>query len=329
MSLPLCTVLLHSHRPCLCVLPSPSRQCRGSTNGVREGAWLGGLQEDATRRGCHAEFLFSSWRQAIGVIVKLDDSGHRAYLKGASEISARKKLRATALPYRDFESWPPARAPYAAKDEAEYEDMAQDLTLEDLLREGVRDAVADCFQAGVPVKISARATTSLRRVHSRCSVACSPKAAGDRTVIRTSSRASHGTTTYMGIMLIEIGVQILLVFVGGTAISVTRIGGAEWGDSLALGLVSIPLGVPTRYVHSEPVERLLKALHIMSNPIILPTTHTAGDWNTAIESVRDNLRTFAAVVCRHLSDRAPLSPNGLADPAQFDLLKSFVVLWEG
>ncbi|KAH9831589.1 calcium-translocating P-type ATPase [Rhodofomes roseus] len=170
---------------------------------------------------------------------------------------------------------------------------------------------------------------------------------------------------FMAVTLIEVAVQILIVFVGGAAFSVTRIGGAEWGISLALGLVSIPLGALIRCIPNEPVERLLKALHIMSNPAVLPTTRTDGDWNTAIELVRDNLNTFAHVrggrmrassyvdrsrKARPLPEtelglpsimtmvptliassigRAPLSPNGLADPTQFDPSKSSAALWEG
>lgn len=90
--------------------------------------------------------------------------------------------------------------------------------------------------------------------------------------------------------------QVLIVFVGGAAFSVTRIGGAEWGISLALGLVSIPLGALIRCVPNAPVERVLKALRILpKSPAVLPTARADGDWNTAIELVKDNLNTFAHV----------------------------------
>ncbi|EPT01645.1 hypothetical protein FOMPIDRAFT_1023144, partial [Fomitopsis schrenkii] len=171
---------------------------------------------------------------------------------------------------------------------------------------------------------------------------------------------------FMVITLIEIAVQVLIVFVGGAAFSVTRIGGAEWGISLALGLVSIPLGALIRCVPNAPVERVLKALRILPKPpAVLPTARPNGDWNTAIELVKDNLNTFAHVRggrmrassyvdrsrrARSLPEtelglpsimtmvptliassigRAPLSPNGLADPAQFDPSKSSAALWQG
>ncbi|KAH9928113.1 uncharacterized protein B0H18DRAFT_1118134 [Fomitopsis serialis] len=132
-------------------------------------AKLSGLQEDA-----------------IDVVVKLDDSRCRVYLKRAQATSLRGsestgvdtremddlardnvsrtiffytnwKLRATALPYRDFESWPPARAPYIAQDEIEYEDFMHagydSHRDHGYRRRSHRDAFADCFQAGVTVKI--------------------------------------------------------------------------------------------------------------------------------------------------------------------------------
>ncbi|KAJ7494644.1 Ca-transporting ATPase [Mycena galericulata] len=99
------------------------------------------------------------------------------------------------------------------------------------------------------------------------------------------------------ITLIEIGAQILIVFFGGAAFEVTTIGGREWGISLALGVVSIPLGVLVRLLPSDPFERLFKWLGLLGSPDILPTTAPNPDnvgWN-AITRVRDNLGTFANV----------------------------------
>ena len=93
----------------------------------------------------------------------------------------------------------------------------------------------------------------------------------------------------------EIGVQILIVFVGGAAFQVTHIGGREWGISLALGFVSIPLGALLRLIPNGPVERFFIKVRLMPNPEVLPTTRPEAEWNSAIELVRDNLATFAHV----------------------------------
>ncbi|KAJ7935352.1 hypothetical protein B0H13DRAFT_2227205 [Mycena leptocephala] len=99
------------------------------------------------------------------------------------------------------------------------------------------------------------------------------------------------------ITLIEIGAQIVIVFVGGAAFEVTPIGGREWGISLALGFVSIPLGALIRLLPSDPFERLFEKLGLLGRPDVLPTTSPNPDtvgWN-AITRVRDNLNTFANV----------------------------------
>lgn len=112
---------------------------------------------------------FSSERKAMCVVVKKPDGGFRAYLKGASEILAKKStkhiavhedgnydrgievkdiddlsrenisrtiifyanqtLRTIAVGYRDFDSWPPKGIIRDDCDEVPFDDLAKDLTL--------------------------------------------------------------------------------------------------------------------------------------------------------------------------------------------------------
>ncbi|KAF8267739.1 hypothetical protein EI94DRAFT_1729725 [Lactarius quietus] len=68
-------------------------------------------------------------------------------------------LRTIAVCYRDFPSWPPKGTQLLDKDQVDYDDLTTDLTLiaiiaiEDPLRPGVREAVANCGRAGVRVKM--------------------------------------------------------------------------------------------------------------------------------------------------------------------------------
>ncbi|KAG1821813.1 Ca-transporting ATPase [Suillus subaureus] len=166
----------------------------------------------------------------------------------------------------------------------------------------------------------------------------------------------------------KIAVQVVIVFIGGTAFQVTRIGGREWGISLALGFVSIPLGALIRLLPNGPFERLFIQMRLLPKPQgDLPKTRPDGEWNSAIELVRDNLATFAnlrggrlrsssfVVKSRqarlHEDKRVPLpslmtmvptliassigagwapqSRGSLSDPARFDPSKSSAALWEG
>ena len=94
----------------------------------------------------------------------------------------------------------------------------------------------------------------------------------------------------------EIVVQVLIVFVGGAAFQVVRIGGREWGISLAIGFVSIPWGAVIRCIPNGPFETFFKYIGIMGKPEVLPTVSPDNEgWGGAISAVRDNLGTFANI----------------------------------
>jgi Ca2+-transporting ATPase len=177
----------------------------------------------------------------------------------------------------------------------------------------------------------------------------------------------HRNYYFMIITLIEIGIQILIVFVGGAAFQVTHLGGREWGISIALGFASIPLGLLIRLLPNGPIERLFMKVRLLPNPDVLPTARPEAEWNSAIQLVRDNLSAFGRVRGARMrassyvsksrkarpqpAERVPLpslmtmvptlvassigagwapqSPSGLADPAQFDPSKSSQLLMSG
>lgn len=87
-----------------------------------------------------------------------------------------------------------------------------------------------------------------------------------------------------------VGGQILIVEVGGSAFQVTRIGGRDWGISLVIGLLSIPLGVLVRCLPSAPFEAFLYRIKIFPDPDKLPiVAHEAEDekytFNPALDKV--------------------------------------------
>ncbi|KZO91541.1 calcium-translocating P-type ATPase [Calocera viscosa TUFC12733] len=102
---------------------------------------------------------------------------------------------------------------------------------------------------------------------------------------------------FLGITFLEIGVQILIVFVGGAAFQVTSINGRDWGISILLGIMSIPIGAVMRFVPNAPVEKVLIWCRLMKNPNVLPVQSPESEesWNPAINKVRDNLNTFASI----------------------------------
>ncbi|KAH9159735.1 calcium-translocating P-type ATPase [Lactarius sanguifluus] len=164
---------------------------------------------------------FSSDRKSTGCVVQLADGRHRLYIKGASEVLARKctrhvvvyrhtangapsgnevetvpigeteednishtiasyasqPLRTIALCYRDFPYWPLQGARLSGEEEVDYDDLTTDLTLiciaaiEDPLRTGVREAVANCDKAGVRVKMcTGDSVLTARSIAQRCGI---------------------------------------------------------------------------------------------------------------------------------------------------------------
>ncbi|TRM65028.1 hypothetical protein BD626DRAFT_547303 [Schizophyllum amplum] len=103
---------------------------------------------------------------------------------------------------------------------------------------------------------------------------------------------------FITITLLEICIQIIIVFVGGAAFQVTEIGGREWGISLALGIVSIPLGALIRLLPTPPFQWLFGKLGLFGKAEVLPTTSPEAEedkWTGAVSLVRDNLGMFANI----------------------------------
>ncbi|KAJ4479980.1 Ca-transporting ATPase [Lentinula aciculospora] len=174
---------------------------------------------------------------------------------------------------------------------------------------------------------------------------------------------------FIGITLIEIVVQVLIVFVGGSAFQVARVDGKVWGISLALGFVSIPLGALIRLLPNEPFENLFNKLGLFgkSSDILPSSMPDQEGWHGAISLVRDNLSTFSHVrggrlrsssfvvksrSARLSRDQEPLRISSLltmaptliagavathgytqrgtlSDPTSNDPSKSSAALWEG
>ncbi|CAO1621163.1 unnamed protein product [Parajaminaea phylloscopi] len=75
---------------------------------------------------------------------------------------------------------------------------------------------------------------------------------------------------FLLIMAFEIAAQILIVFVGGAAFSVTSLEGKYWAVSIVAGFISWPLAIIIRLIPTDPIERLAVDLGLISDPNALP-----------------------------------------------------------
>ncbi|ESK85120.1 calcium-transporting atpase [Moniliophthora roreri MCA 2997] len=178
----------------------------------------------------------------------------------------------------------------------------------------------------------------------------------------------HRNLYFVVITLLEIAIQVLIVFVGGAAFQVVRVAGREWGISLALGFVAIPLGAVIRLLPDGPFERAFKKIGLMGRRKVLPTSSADQEegWIGAVSLVRDNLRTFTTLrggrlransfvvksrsakmndvepigvsslltmaptlMAGAIATRGYAQGGNLSDPTSTDPSKSSAALWEG
>ncbi|KAL3431378.1 hypothetical protein BDV09DRAFT_176333 [Aspergillus tetrazonus] len=101
---------------------------------------------------------------------------------------------------------------------------------------------------------------------------------------------------FIGIQFIIVGGQILIIFVGGHAFSVTRLTGAQWAVCLILGVISIPVGVIIRLIPDEFIRKLIPTFHRKKGPeLIVSDEDRRFEWNPALEEIRDQLKFFKSL----------------------------------
>ncbi|DAA73520.1 TPA_exp: Calcium-transporting ATPase [Trichophyton benhamiae CBS 112371] len=97
---------------------------------------------------------------------------------------------------------------------------------------------------------------------------------------------------FVGIQFIIVGGQVLIIFVGGQAFSVERLGGRDWGISLILGLLSIPVGILIRMVPDSFVRMLIPSYFRRKQDkpqVYISDEEQRYEWNPALEEIRDQL----------------------------------------
>jgi P-type Ca2+ transporter type 2C len=90
-----------------------------------------------------------------------------------------------------------------------------------------------------------------------------------------------------------VGGQVMIIFVGGRAFSVTKLNGAQWAYSIVLGAISIPIGIIIRLIPDELVAKLVPSRfkHQNKKPQLTVSDEENAyfEWNQAIEEIRDEL----------------------------------------
>ncbi|KAF8474666.1 hypothetical protein BDZ91DRAFT_770099 [Kalaharituber pfeilii] len=95
---------------------------------------------------------------------------------------------------------------------------------------------------------------------------------------------------FIGINLVMIGGQVMIIFVGGVAFSVTRLNGIEWAISIILGIISLPVAVVIRLIPDKWLERIIPDWMLRKeNPNVFLSHNERFEWSKPYLDVREEL----------------------------------------
>ena len=96
---------------------------------------------------------------------------------------------------------------------------------------------------------------------------------------------------FIAIQFIIVGGQIMIVFLGGDAFSTRRLNGAQWGYSVVLGFLSIPVAVMIRMIPDDLIRKLIPSWFIRkaTPKLLVSDEERQYEWNAALEEIREEL----------------------------------------
>lgn len=83
---------------------------------------------------------------------------------------------------------------------------------------------------------------------------------------------------------------MLIIFVGGSALSTLPLNGTQWAISIIIGAISLPIAVLIRLIPDDFIRGLIPRFrdHNETTPIEVPSDEHYG-WNEALENIREQL----------------------------------------
>lgn len=101
----------------------------------------------------------------------------------------------------------------------------------------------------------------------------------------------HRNYFFIGIQFIIVAGQIMIVFIGGAAFSTHRLNKAQWGYSVVLGLLSIPVAVMLRLIPDELIQKLIPTLFIRkaTPKLFVSDEEHQYQWAPELEDIKEQL----------------------------------------
>ncbi|MCJ1479589.1 hypothetical protein MMC13_008275 [Lambiella insularis] len=96
---------------------------------------------------------------------------------------------------------------------------------------------------------------------------------------------------FLGIQVIIVGGQLLIIFVGGAAFSISPLDARDWAVSIVLGLLSIPIAIAIRLIPDDGIRKLIpNFLRRKKTPeVFVSDEERHYQWNPALEDIKEEL----------------------------------------
>jgi Ca2+-transporting ATPase len=107
---------------------------------------------------------------------------------------------------------------------------------------------------------------------------------------------------FIGINCIMVGGQVMIIYVGGAAISVKRLNGAQWGYSIVLGALSLPVGVIIRLIPDDLIRKCIPAFLKRKPTPQVVISDEEYQWNQGLLEIREELAFIKKVRGGRLSN---------------------------
>ena len=103
---------------------------------------------------------------------------------------------------------------------------------------------------------------------------------------------------FIGVNLSMVAGQVVIIFIGGTALQVVRLNGAQWGYSIVLGFLSIPVAVLTRCIPDEVFQKIIPHRwqpQVTTSAQVISDESQLKDWNSVLLEIRQELEILSWV----------------------------------
>ena len=102
---------------------------------------------------------------------------------------------------------------------------------------------------------------------------------------------------FIGIQFVIVAGQVMIVYVGGSAFSVQRLNGPQWGWSLALGFLSIPVAILIRKIPDRWIRKCIPQRFVRkaAPKVLVSDEEQQFEWNPALVEIREELSFIKAL----------------------------------